>query len=74
MLTNLNLDTLDIRRRDQRLKCMYRTVRGSIPALSTETFFRPQKQTKDTFSLSTFQTMYPQMLSNNYQPTTPDVS
>ena len=39
MLTNLNLDT---RRRDQRLKCMYRTVRRSIPALPTETFFRPQ--------------------------------
>ena len=43
MLTNLNLDTLDNRRRDQRLTFMYRTVRGSIPALPTETFFRPQK-------------------------------
>ena len=43
MLTNLNLDTLDNRQRDQRLKFMYRTVRLSIPALPTETFFRPQK-------------------------------
>ena len=25
---------------------MYRTVRGSIPALPTETFFRPQKRNK----------------------------
>ena len=46
MLTNLNLDTLDNRRRDQRLKFMFRTVRGSIPALPTETFFRPQKTNK----------------------------
>ena len=46
MLTNLNLDTLDNRRRDQRLKFMIRTVRGSIPALPTETFFRPQKTNK----------------------------
>ena len=48
MLTNLNLDTLDNRRRDQRLKFMYRTVRGSIPALPTETFFRPPPQKKKT--------------------------
>ena len=40
MLTNLNHDTLDNSRRDQRQKCMYRTVRGSIPALPTETFFQ----------------------------------
>ena len=46
MLTNLNLDTLDNRRRDQRLKFMYRPVRGSIPALPTETFFWPQKTNK----------------------------
>ena len=46
MLTNLNLDTVDNIRCDQRLKVMYRTVRGSIPALPTETFFRPQKTNK----------------------------
>ena len=46
MLTNLNLDTLDNRRLDQRLKYMYRTVRGSILALPTETLFRPQKTNK----------------------------
>ena len=44
MLTNLNLDTLDNRRRDLRLKFMYRTVRRSFPALPTETFFRPKKR------------------------------
>ena len=43
---NLNLDTLDNRRRHQKLKFMYRTVKGSIPALPTETFFRPQKTNK----------------------------
>ena len=46
MLTNLNLDTLDNRRRNERLQFMYRTVRGSIPALPTETFFPPQKTNK----------------------------
>ena len=46
LLTNLNLDTLDNRRRDQRLKFMYRTDRGYIPALPTDTFFRPQKTNK----------------------------
>ena len=52
MLTNLNLDTLDNRRRDQRLIFIYQIVMGSIPALLTETFFRPPKNpTKDTFSL-----------------------
>ena len=48
MLTNLNLDTLDNRRCDQRLKFMYRTVRGSIPALPTETFFRAPKNKLQT--------------------------
>ena len=48
MLTNLNLHTLDNRRRDQRLKCIYRTVKGSIPALPTETFFRPPPPPKKT--------------------------
>ena len=46
MLANLNLDTLDNKRRDQRQTFMYKTVRGSIPALPTETFFRPQKTNK----------------------------
>ena len=46
MLTNLNLDTLDNRRRDQRQTFMYRTVRRSIPALPTETFFLPQNTNK----------------------------
>ena len=45
--TNFNLDKLDNIRHDQRLKFIYRTVKGSIPALPTETFFWPQKQTKD---------------------------
>ena len=53
LFTNLNLSTLEHRRRDKRQKCMYRIVKGSTPALSTETFFRSQKQTKDTFSLNT---------------------
>ena len=65
MLTNLNFDTLDNRRRDQRrLKCMYRTVRGSM-AFPLKHSSGPNKQTKDTLSLNTSQTMYPQMLSNN---------
>ena len=46
MLTNLNLNTLDSRQRDQRLKFMYQTVKGSIPALPTQTFFRLQKTSK----------------------------
>ncbi|KAK2177906.1 hypothetical protein NP493_572g00000 [Ridgeia piscesae] len=46
MLTNINLNTLDNRRRDQRLKLMYRTAKGSIPALPTEIFFRPEKTNK----------------------------
>ncbi|KAK2179427.1 hypothetical protein NP493_491g02043 [Ridgeia piscesae] len=46
MLTNLTFDTLDNRRRDQRQKTMYRTIKGSIPALPTGTFFRPQKTNK----------------------------
>ena len=50
MLTNLNLDTLDNRRRDQRLTFMYRTVRGSIPALPTVTLFQPQNNTQKTHS------------------------
>ena len=71
MLTNLNLDTLDNRRRDQRLKCMYRTVRGSIPALPTETFFRPQKTNKRHIKPKHF----PDHVSSNFvqQLTTPDV-
>ena len=71
MLTNLNLDTLDNRRRDQRLKFMFRTVRGSIPALPTETFFRPQKTNKRHIKPKHF----PDHVSSNFvqQPTTPDV-
>ena len=42
MLNNLILGLLEHRRRDQRVvKCMYQTVKGSIPALPSETFFRP---------------------------------
>ena len=46
MITNLNLDTLEHRRRDQRLTFIYRTIKGSIPALPTETLFQPQKKNK----------------------------
>ena len=46
MLTNLNLSTLEHRRRDQRLNFIYRTVKGSIPALPTETSSGPQKTNK----------------------------
>ena len=62
MLTNLNLDTLDNRRREQRLKRMYRTVRGSIPALPTETFFRPPKTNKRHVNPKHF----PDHLSSNF--------
>ena len=62
MLTNLNLDTVDNRRRDQRLKFMYRTVRGSIPAFPTETFFRPQKTNKRHIKPKHF----PDQVSSNF--------
>ena len=41
MLTDLSLNTLEHRRRDQKLIVMYQTVKISIPALPTETFLRP---------------------------------
>ena len=50
MLTNFNLDTLDNRRRDQRQQFMYQTIKGSIPALHTETFFRAPKIEQKTHS------------------------
>ena len=46
---------------------MYQTVRGSIPALAPHRNIlpAPKKQTKDTPSLSTSQTMYPQLTTYN---------
>ena len=68
MLTNLNLDTLDNRRRNQTLKCVYRTVRGFIPALPTETFFKTNK-------IHIKPKHFPDHVSSNVvqQLTTPDV-
>ena len=46
ILIDLKLNTLQSRRRDLRLKYMYKIAEGSIPAIPAETYFRPQKINK----------------------------
>ena len=62
LLTDLNLDTLDNRRRDQRLTELLEDLSQPSPLKHSS---GPKKQTKHTLSLSTSQTMYPQIFSNN---------